>query len=302
VTSGESRYLQVAHQFGLELLAALDQACEATGTSYMLFYGTLLGAVREGGWIPWDDDVDVVMFRDDFDRFRQACRGWLPWDVQLSDVESNSYSVLPRLVHTRVERLSELGTWIAGDPAKRHLCLDIFVLDRAPRGGLRVGFWMTRVRVLERMVLARQVAVQDVRLRPGTARLRRWAQSLGVVASRAASAQKWRKLYGKELRRYASSRLASDEYRVLNSPFAVDRTVAYTREMFTPAVMKEFSTREVPVPRDSDAVLRLVYGSDYRVPPPEDARKPEHFGSGILVKWPDRSPELITPPHGESAG
>ena len=54
----------------LELLEKLDEVCRKHGLKYYAYYGTLLGAVRHQGFIPWDDDIDVVMFRDDYERFQ----------------------------------------------------------------------------------------------------------------------------------------------------------------------------------------------------------------------------------------
>ena len=57
----------------LELLIELDRVCRSHGIEYTLSGGTLLGAVRHGGFIPWDDDVDVSMRRSEYIRFRDAC-------------------------------------------------------------------------------------------------------------------------------------------------------------------------------------------------------------------------------------
>ncbi len=63
--------LQQHQQALYELLEAFDSACKALDIPYLLFAGTLLGAVRHQGFIPWDDDVDVVMLRKDYERFLQ---------------------------------------------------------------------------------------------------------------------------------------------------------------------------------------------------------------------------------------
>ena len=59
-------------EFGI--LCVMDQFCEEHGIHYSLYAGTALGAVRHGGFIPWDDDVDIAMTRTEFDRF---CKAWM---------------------------------------------------------------------------------------------------------------------------------------------------------------------------------------------------------------------------------
>ena len=70
------------HQAMLEkLLYAFSDVCEQNNIPFQLYAGTLLGAVRHHGFIPWDDDIDVVMSRDAYDRFLQVAPKALNQDI-----------------------------------------------------------------------------------------------------------------------------------------------------------------------------------------------------------------------------
>lgn len=65
----ENSEIQKLHKAELEILDVVHQICVSNGLKYSLAYGSLLGAVRHGGFIPWDDDVDLMMPRADYERF-----------------------------------------------------------------------------------------------------------------------------------------------------------------------------------------------------------------------------------------
>lgn len=60
--------IQQTQRISLEILHTIASICEENGFRYYLIYGTLIGAVRHHGYIPWDDDVDIMMPRPDYDQ------------------------------------------------------------------------------------------------------------------------------------------------------------------------------------------------------------------------------------------
>lgn len=70
LTNDELRRVQLIQ---LEMLEEVDRICTLCGIHYNIIAGTLLGAVRHKGYIPWDDDADVALLRDEYEKFRVAC-------------------------------------------------------------------------------------------------------------------------------------------------------------------------------------------------------------------------------------
>lgn len=64
--------IETRKQIQLDILQAIHDFCSTNNIRYSLGYGTLLGAIRHGGYIPWDDDIDIVMLREDYDRFVES--------------------------------------------------------------------------------------------------------------------------------------------------------------------------------------------------------------------------------------
>lgn len=114
----------------LEILKDVDAFCKANGIPYSMAYGTLLGAVRHKGFIPWDDDVDIVMLRADYERF---CREYKSDRYQLFCSARNSDAFV---AYARVADMTdtESRTYIpwAGKVQNQGVRIDIFPLDYAP--------------------------------------------------------------------------------------------------------------------------------------------------------------------------
>ncbi len=73
----------------MQVVEVIDEICKRHGLRYYAAYGTLLGAVRHGGFIPWDDDVDLFMIRTDYERFLRACESELPGKIILKNMRND---------------------------------------------------------------------------------------------------------------------------------------------------------------------------------------------------------------------
>lgn len=118
----------------LQMLKKFDEICQKHNLTYYAYYGTLLGAVRHQGFIPWDDDIDVVMFRDDYEKFQAIA----PEEFKEPYFYQNTYTdrVMWALSKIRDSRTT------AVEPQFRHLgssfhqgiFIDIFPFDNVKDG------------------------------------------------------------------------------------------------------------------------------------------------------------------------
>lgn len=90
------------------ILSEIDRICRKHGIAYYLGYGTLLGAVRDATFIPWDDDVDIMMFREDIEAFRRIAKEELPEELEfLSIEEDSSFRGMNAVVCSNAKRFNE---------------------------------------------------------------------------------------------------------------------------------------------------------------------------------------------------
>lgn len=118
-----------AHQrYLLGLLKEIHDICQANGITYYIAMGTLIGAVRNGGFLPWDDDADILMTYDELQKFKKVCETDLPANRFLgtADTQESYGHLLPRYVSrdtTSIHTCQSLHDDVAGE------MIDIFVLD-----------------------------------------------------------------------------------------------------------------------------------------------------------------------------
>ena len=119
--------LEEVHAMNLTLLKYFHKFCEDRGLKYFLAYGTLLGAVRHKGPIPWDDDVDIYMPRPDYEKFCKAFPNSLRYCL-FSPLRGNTLTAFSRLCEM-------YSTWMVGDTKfagrPTGVVMDIFPLDGA---------------------------------------------------------------------------------------------------------------------------------------------------------------------------
>lgn len=109
-----------------EILTEIDRICRLYDIPYWLDGGTLLGAVRHGGFIPWDDDIDIAMRLEDLERFRQAASRELKSELFLQTSESDPECPVPGIKVRDLNSLCIETREDMGRDYQKGLFVDIF--------------------------------------------------------------------------------------------------------------------------------------------------------------------------------
>ncbi|CEH35580.1 LicD family protein [Romboutsia lituseburensis] len=115
----------------LEILLEIDRICIKHDIKYYLAYGTTIGAIRHKGFIPWDDDADIHMFKDDYEKFKKICEKELGKEYFLQDEETDKeYKMfLPKV---RMNNTAFVQDCTEKWNIHHGIYVDIFILDDCP--------------------------------------------------------------------------------------------------------------------------------------------------------------------------
>lgn len=243
----------------LELLKEVDRICKKCGIHYNVIAGTLLGAVRHQGYIPWDDDADVALLRSEYEKFRKACRTELDHEkFYFQDHRATKgyrwgYGKLRRKGTVFLRQNQEHMPYAQG------VFIDIFPLDGVPDNYLLRSMHNFECFCLRKILWARVGKVADKSLF-----MRSWYYLLDKLPE-----QKVFAYYHKLIRR--SNRAGGRMVRILMFP-TPNSEYGYYRCWYENSSPIKFEGVEFQGIKDYDSYLSFKFGN-YMELPPEDKRK-----------------------------
>lgn len=131
--------LTKVHETNLKMLREIDRICRKYKIKYALDSGTLLGAIRHKGFIPWDDDVDVMFTRKNFEMFKKVVRRELPEGMSFVEPDEYHggkafYDFISRITYDKSQKFEDSGKMAFYDDKISRLNVDLFVVDALPDG------------------------------------------------------------------------------------------------------------------------------------------------------------------------
>ncbi|MDL2252293.1 LicD family protein [Odoribacter sp. OttesenSCG-928-J03] len=250
--NGDGTTLRKAQLRLLDMLVAIDQICRKHHIPYWLDFGTLLGAVRHKGFIPWDDDLDIAIHRKDYRRLRKYLIKELPENYFYSDWTTDKYHFDD---YGRVkDKNSSFPYPMFRKQKVQGLSLDIFTISEVPSAGLRtlVNFFYKRV-------------FREVHRYGAVA----YKSSLRRVLNIMIAYLLFPFVY---LMKYINRFLAIFRIRKIVSYDYFTKTYTHSKKDIFPLQEIEFEGKQFFVPFNTDAYLRDLYGDNYMQPPPMEKR------------------------------
>lgn len=253
----------------LEILDVVMKFCNENGIKCWLNGGTLLGAVRHKGYIPWDDDIDLGMLRPDYDRFMNEFNGWNP-RYEFRSIENDpEFEFAFGKVFDNETVLHEPF----GDLTDLAVNVDIFPMDNAPDDEKKVQdiykenhSCNVAVNILRKGIfgpvpgsITRRICIRGYRLL--------W------MAAHLFPSKSARFSYLKKIAEN-SKRYANENTEKVGNFFGGQR-VACRREILSNLTELEFEGKMYKAPVGYDEWLTLLYG-DYMTPPPPEKRTSGH--------------------------
>ena len=283
----EATVLRAVHRIQLGLLKELDGVCRTLGLHYYAIHGTLLGAVRHGGFIPWDDDVDLAMDRKDYEILLSKGAAMFSRDCFLQTEDSDRACYFGGYARLRHERSSAMEY-----PAMLHRChqgvwIDIFPLDGCEEKDDRRQRRQTEITRLQRILYAKYYPAGSGMLAGLSCReMGRLGRLAEAIPGR---------LLRLRLNRLYRACADSPKKAILCCIYgeAPNRNVFDGADM-TGEQTLPFEDMLIPVPKNPEAILTARYGPHFdRLPPPEKRRSRHLVWLDPWTPWERQDQEQI---------
>lgn len=245
----------------LAMLEAIDEICTKHKIDYWLDGGSLLGAVRHQGFIPWDDDLDISMPRSSYEHFLRVAPAEMPANMWLQTAQTDpgffNLSV-PLKIRDRNSRFVETHEQ-GNEPYQQGIFIDVFVYDSMPVSAVQRKFYKVLAKKILRLLRPKYSAVD-------AGHGAKFYQFLSSLFSKQMLEKGLQQIIHKA--NTSGSPYLGTGYQCVNS-----NLVAYS-DIF-PLKRFRFETREFNIPNRYDLMLTDLYG-DYMRLPPEDQRIMKH--------------------------
>lgn len=262
--------IEETQKIALEILHTIADICEEQHLRYSLVYGTLIGAVRHKGFIPWDDDIDIMMPRPDYNKLQQYLKYNITHYPNLRmfnrDTCSNYPYMITRISDDRYEIIMENEK-----PYGMGVFIDIYPYDglgNTKEEALKYGLKGDHLSSLCYQSTRNHFAIET------TTSFLRKTMKFPVFL--------YAKVRGKEYFQRRLEQLA-DKFEYESSVFigcviwlSWGEKDIFRREWFDKTIMMPFEQYQFRVPKDYDKILRHEYG-DYMKLPPEKDRIGHHY-------------------------
>lgn len=278
LTNSSSPALRRIQKTELDILIIIDRICTENGIRYWLDGGTLLGAVRHKGFIPWDDDVDIVMPRRDYERFILLAPKLFPEEISLElslEEKNNPSYAVPCKVRHKYSKITKAHSDSMDDDGKG-LFVDLIPLDSI--SPTRVGFFFDN----SLKWIYRNLSKIKYHDNP-------YYKSIYFIFHRFLLLSPFLspdtpiKIYSYFIRRYViSGDFRYSDSELIGYGFDVYWSRFFQSKHIYPLKRISFEGCEFLAPKNTDEVLKIFYGDDYMMLPDLGSRKPKHVVSVVF--------------------
>lgn len=253
----------------LDMLDEVDRICKKYGLTYFLVHGSLLGAVRHKGFIPWDDDLDIAMFRTDYDRFLEVATKELKEPLSLHTPMTEKDIFWGGFARIRNSQTTGIESKELGHKGNLGIWIDLLPLDKCTQNEKNFLKKQRRIKHCHRLLYAKIYGGEFnafLGMRP-------WKWRAYRLLAACYSHDRLCRMLEKAMNLYTAAE--SDEVAFFTG---YDKHRRLNSRDFADTALLEFEHRKVPVPMGYENYLFMTLGRDYLRYPPEEERKPKHRG------------------------